>query len=157
MSPAQQTIKLVETKEIERFIPIIREIDFGDRFLLSVLHWCGIGQRSTPLEYWKVFLLQSDGEIVGISGLYRQPEMPSHVCWLGWFAIRPRFRRRGLGSAAIHQLFDAARSATSRSFGSTPAPTTTSLEAFTRVSALNSSAQPAITHLEELWTSPTLY
>ena len=112
MPPAQQTIKLVETKEIELFIPIMREIDFGDRFLLSVLHWCGIGQRSTPLEYWKVFLLQSDEEIVGISGLYRQPGMPSHVCWLGWFAIRPRFRRRGLGSAAIHRLFDAARSAT---------------------------------------------
>jgi GNAT superfamily N-acetyltransferase len=112
MPPGQQTIKLVETKDIERFIPIMREIDFGDQFLLSVLHWCGVGKRPTPLEYWKVFLLQSDEEIVGISGLYRQSGMPSHVCWLGWFAIRPRFRRRGLGSAAIHRLFDAAGSAT---------------------------------------------
>jgi GNAT superfamily N-acetyltransferase len=46
-----------------------------------------------------------------VSGLYRQPDMPSYVCWLGWFAIRPRFRRHGFGTAAIHQLCDAARTA----------------------------------------------
>ena len=37
--------------------------------------------------------------------------MPSHLCWLGWFAIRPQFRRQGFGTAAIHQLCDAARAA----------------------------------------------
>jgi GNAT superfamily N-acetyltransferase len=30
--------------------------------------------------------------------------MPSHVCWLGWFAIRPQFRRQGFGTAAIQYL-----------------------------------------------------
>ena len=40
--------------------------------------------------------------------------MPSHVCWLGWFAIRPKFRRHGFGTAAIHQLCTVARSAGSR-------------------------------------------
>lgn len=63
MPPAQQTVKLVESKEIERFIPIMREIDFGDKFLLSLLHWCGIGRRSTPLDYWQVFLIQANSEI----------------------------------------------------------------------------------------------
>jgi ribosomal protein S18 acetylase RimI-like enzyme len=37
--------------------------------------------------------------------------MPSHVCWLGWFAIRPQFRRKCFGSAAIHQLCRTAWSA----------------------------------------------
>jgi len=37
--------------------------------------------------------------------------MPSHVCWLGWFAIRPQFRRKGLGSAAIHAISRIVRSA----------------------------------------------
>jgi ribosomal protein S18 acetylase RimI-like enzyme len=37
--------------------------------------------------------------------------MPSHVCWLGWFAIRPQFRRQGFGTAAIHRLYDATRTA----------------------------------------------
>jgi len=89
----------------------MREIDFGDPFLLSMLHWCGIGKRSKPLEYWQVFLLRAKSEIIGVSGLYRQPGMPSHVAWLGWFAIRPQFRRQGFGTAAIHQLCDAARAA----------------------------------------------
>src|SRR6266436_1726363 len=99
MSAAEQTVELVETKEIQMFLPILKEIDFGDRFLLSMLHWCGIGRRSTPLEFWQVFLIRSDQEIVGVSGLYRQPGAPEHVCWLGWFAIRPKFRRQGFGSA----------------------------------------------------------
>lgn len=109
MPPGQQTVKLLETKEIERFIPIMREIDFGDKFLLSMLHWCGIGRRSTPLDYWQVFLIQAHSEIVGVSGLYRQPAMALAPCWLGWFAIRPVFRRQRFGTAAIVAVCDFAR------------------------------------------------
>jgi ribosomal protein S18 acetylase RimI-like enzyme len=111
MAAAEQIVELVSTKEIELFLPLMREIDFGDEFLLSMLHWCGIGKRSRPLEYWQVFLLRAESQIVGVSGLYRQPGMPSHVCWLGWLAIRPKFRRRGFGTAAIYHLCHAARSA----------------------------------------------
>ena len=110
MSAGEQTVELVETKEIEMFIPVMKEIDFGDRFLLSMLHWCGIGRRSTPLDYWKVFLVRARGDVVGVSGLYRQPGMPDNVCWVGWFGIRPRFRRQGFGTAAMYALFDVARS-----------------------------------------------
>ena len=109
MSAAEQTLELVETKEIQMFLPVMKEIDFGDRFLLSMLHWCGIGQRSTPLDYWKVFLLRSAGEIVGVSGLYRQPGMAETVCWVGWFGIRPCFRRQGFGKRAMYALTDFAR------------------------------------------------
>ena len=111
MSADQQIVELISTKEIELFLPVMREIDFGDAFLLSMLHWCGIGKRSRPLEYWQVFLLSAKSEIMGVSGLYRQSGMPGHVCWLGWFAIRPQFRRQGFGTAAIHQLCDVAQSA----------------------------------------------
>ena len=111
MSTNAPTVELIATKEIELFLPVMREIDFGDPFLLSMLHWCGIGERSTPLEYWRVFLLRLKSEIIGVSGLYRQPGTPSHIYWLGWFAIRPKFRRQGLGSAAIHQLSHVAQNA----------------------------------------------
>jgi GNAT superfamily N-acetyltransferase len=104
MTATEQSVELVSTKEIELFLPLMREIDFGDAFLLSMLHWCGIGKRSKPLEYWQVFLIHAKSQIVGVSGLHRQPGMPSYICWLGWFAIRPKFRRHGFGSAAIHQL-----------------------------------------------------
>jgi ribosomal protein S18 acetylase RimI-like enzyme len=104
MAASEQTVELVSTKNIELFLPLMREIDFGDEFLLSMLHWCGIGKRSRPLEYWQVFLLRAKPNLIGVSGLYRQPGMPSHVCWLGWFAIRPQFRRQGFGTAAIQQI-----------------------------------------------------
>src|SRR5262249_25471736 len=110
MSAAEQTVELVETKEIQLFLSVMKEIDFGDRFLLSMLHWCGIGRRSTPLDYWKVFLLRAAGEIVGVSGLYRQPGMEETVYWVGWFGIRPRFRRRGFGMGAMHALIGFAES-----------------------------------------------
>ena len=109
MPAGGQTIDLVSTRQIELFIPILKEIDFGDRFMLSMLHWCGIGRRSTPLEFWQVFLIRSHQETVGVSGLYRHPGSPKGLCWLGWFAIRPKFRRHGFGSAAIHGIVDYAR------------------------------------------------
>jgi hypothetical protein len=37
MSPPEQSVELVSTKDIEMFIPILRAIDFGDQFLLSML------------------------------------------------------------------------------------------------------------------------
>ena len=45
MAASEQTVELVSTKEIELFLPLMREIDFGDAFLLSMLHWCGIRQE----------------------------------------------------------------------------------------------------------------
>src|SRR5271165_4826700 len=61
MLAGEQPVELVETTQIEEFIPVMKEIDFGDRFLLSMLHWCGIGRRSTPLDYWKVLLVVYTG------------------------------------------------------------------------------------------------
>ncbi len=110
MCAAELTVELVETKDLRMFIPVMQEIDFGDRFLLSMLHWCGFGRRSTPLEYWKVFLLRVRDNVVGVSGLYRQPGMAQNVCWVGWFAIRPSFRRHGFGKSAMYALIDFAKS-----------------------------------------------
>ena len=111
MSAGEQTVELLETKEIQEFIPVMKEIDFGDRFLLSMLHWCGIGRRSTPLDYWKVLLVRARGDVVGVSGLYRQPGVPHNVCWIGWFGIRPRFRREGFGTNASQDPTDVVFSA----------------------------------------------
>jgi len=45
-----------------------------------------------------------------VSGLYRQLGMAERVCWVGWFVIRPRFRRQGVGTRAMYLLWDFARS-----------------------------------------------
>jgi hypothetical protein len=34
MAASEQTVELVCTKDIELFLPVMREIDFGDAFLL---------------------------------------------------------------------------------------------------------------------------
>jgi RimJ/RimL family protein N-acetyltransferase len=111
MSTSDHTIELTATKEIELFLPVMKELadNFGDPFLLSMLHWCGFGRRPAPLEFWQVFLIRTRYEIVGVSGLYRRPESPAHLFWLGWFAIRPKFRHKGFGSAAFHATTDYAR------------------------------------------------
>src|SRR6516162_2446435 len=109
MPAAERTVELIESRDIQLFLPVMKEIDFGDRFLLSMLHWCGFGQRSTPLDYWQVFLLRAAGEIIGVSGLYRQPGMEQTAYWVGWFGIRPRFRRHGFGIRAMHRLIGFAR------------------------------------------------
>jgi ribosomal protein S18 acetylase RimI-like enzyme len=36
--------------------------------------------------------------------------MKQRVCWLGWFGIRPRFRRQGFGTGAMHMLIGFAES-----------------------------------------------
>ena len=60
MATGEQTVELISRKQIEMFVPVMKDIaqEFGDRFLLAMLHWCEIGRRSTPLEYWQVFLIQ---------------------------------------------------------------------------------------------------
>jgi len=111
MPASSNTVELISTRELALFLPVMRELadDFGGGFLLSMLHWCGIGKRTSPLRFWEVSLLRADREIVGVCGLYRMHETPASLIWLGWFGIRPAFRRRGYGSATIHSLADRAR------------------------------------------------
>jgi hypothetical protein len=61
----------------------------------------GRDPKLAALWYWQVFLILAQSEIGSVSGLYRQPGMPSNICWLGWFTIRPEFRRRDSGRATI--------------------------------------------------------
>ena len=90
-------------------LPLFPLRELAQLFLLSMLHWCGIGHRAMPLDFWQVFLIRTGDTIAGVSGLYRQPESPEYLFWLGWFGICPKFRRQGLGSAAIRAIAEYAR------------------------------------------------
>ncbi|MBS0657745.1 MAG: GNAT family N-acetyltransferase [Verrucomicrobia bacterium] len=102
-------VQLLESRRIDDFLPVMRELEHGDRFLLSMLHWCGFGQRSTKLDYWQVLLITHRAEVAGVTGLYRPPDSDSSVFWIGWFGVRPKHRRSGVASAAIELLVDRAR------------------------------------------------
>jgi len=95
---------LTQTKDINSFLPLMRELDFGDRFLLSMLHWCGFGKRQHPLEFWEVFLAKNGEEPLGIIGLYREIKIQSDVFWIGWFGVRPKYRKQGFGLRMIEEL-----------------------------------------------------
>ena len=112
MPASGHNVELISTRDIAQFLPLMKELadDFGDRFLVSMLHWCGIGNRTKPLPSWEVFLLGPDHGILGVGGLYRLPETPANHVWLGWFGIRPAFRRRGYGTAAMSAIVNRARS-----------------------------------------------
>jgi hypothetical protein len=149
MAAAEQIVELVSTKDIELFLPLMREIDFGDAFLLSMLHWCGIGKRSRPLEYWQVFLLRAKSQIIGVSGLYRQLGTPSHVCWLAGSQFVFIFAAR---ASALQPFISSAMGPeppVQQSFGFTQVSTMTSLAFSIRTSALKSSALLAIAHREK--------
>lgn len=87
----------------------MREVDLGDRFLLSMLHWCGVGKRSTPLDYWQVYLIRQSAITVGVCGLYRQIGMEKTVLWLGWLGIRLHFRRQGVAKKTVPRLVSLAQ------------------------------------------------
>lgn len=48
------------------------------------------------LEY---YLGYENGEVVGITGVYADN---ADECWLGWFGIRPEYRRRGYATSMLN-------------------------------------------------------
>lgn len=44
-------ITIIQTKDIQNFIPLLKELEFGDKFTLSVLRWCRIKERQKTLAF----------------------------------------------------------------------------------------------------------
>ena len=51
MPDSERTFELLETREIEMFIPVKKEIDLGDRFLLSKLSSTG-AESADAQRHW---------------------------------------------------------------------------------------------------------
>ena len=96
----QSDIKVLETSEIDHFLPLFRELtEFNERFLLAMLRWCGYGRkRHRELALWHVYVVFYLDKPIGVTGIYREQEDPSNRCWLGWFGIIPAYRRQKIGS-----------------------------------------------------------
>ena len=55
------------------------------------------------IEYFKVMLGE---ECIGFCGLYSENK---DEVWLGWFGVRPAFRRKGYARKMLHMLIDKAK------------------------------------------------
>ncbi|TVP62095.1 MAG: GNAT family N-acetyltransferase [Nodularia sp. (in: Bacteria)] len=99
-----ESLKIIQTTDIVDFIPLLQELEFGDQFSLSMLKWCGIGQRDQSISFWQVYITKLATESIGVMGLYQLIDSPANVVWMGWFGLRPHFRRQGWGTKMIHKL-----------------------------------------------------
>ena len=86
MNSISSHVRLLESREISLFLPIMKELDeFPERFLLTMLRWCGYGRpRHQPLKVWYVYVGLLKDEPVGVTGIYCDDETPPGVCWVGW-------------------------------------------------------------------------
>jgi len=109
MHPVPQ-LEFFDSQEIVDFLPLLKGLDeLGDRFRLSMLHWCGHGQRATPLDYWRVHLVRQDGTTIGVCGLYRPPNESLDVFWLGWLGILRPYRRQRIASFILKRMHEEAQ------------------------------------------------
>ena len=67
---------------------------------------CGYFQYNYALicgkDYWKYWIVYDNEEIIGITGLYSDFDInETNSIWLGWFGIRPQYRRKGYGKEVL--------------------------------------------------------
>ena len=67
---------------------------------------CGYFQYNYALncrkDYWKYWLVYDDNNIVAITGLYSDFDITeTNSIWLGWFGVRPDYRRQKIGTKVL--------------------------------------------------------
>jgi RimJ/RimL family protein N-acetyltransferase len=98
------SITIIQTTDIQNFIPLLKELEFGDKFSLSVLRWCEIKERQKTLAFWQVYLVTLETETIGVMGLYQMVNSSPNIVWVGWFGLRPKYRQQRLGTVMINLL-----------------------------------------------------
>lgn len=115
MPDSDQTVKLINTREIELFVPVMKELanDFRDRFLRSMLHWCGGGRRAASLRSGRFSSFKPGKPSSAYPALYRQPEMTQAPILVGiaWYSAKVSAARPWKRLAAAQLPFTRERSA----------------------------------------------
>ena len=59
------------------------------------------------LEYY--ITKSEDDKVVGITGLYSRRKDSNEALWLGWFAVHPNYRKKGIGNKLLQFSIDEAK------------------------------------------------
>jgi len=115
-------MRLIEPTEFAAYIPLIKEIDFGnqEQFLVSCAQYLSIinPRRKVLLEsgepdIWEQRIAYLDDNFplipVGITGWYLWPPFTESRIWLGWFGIRDCFKGKGYGTILLKNTEEAIR------------------------------------------------
>lgn len=74
----------------------------------AYLHYKSAIDRNSELE--KYYLVYSNNEIIGITGLYSNEDIyETRSIWLGWFGILPQYRRNGYGERILFDTIEMAK------------------------------------------------
>jgi len=49
------------------------------------------------MQYWVAKDIAS-GKVIGLTGLYTEPEEDENICWIGWFCVDDSYRGKGYGN-----------------------------------------------------------
>ena len=101
-------LEYIKSKNIEDYKKLIDELfaDFGEHFAQSISYYCDDDYDKS--NYWQIYLVKYDDDIIGICGLYTINDITSEM-WLGWFGIIPEMRNKKIGSIIIDYLKETAK------------------------------------------------
>jgi GNAT superfamily N-acetyltransferase len=97
-------IILTQTKNFDDYQKVYVEMPEGfapdgAKFQEAIRIWCQIQDHNQKPDFWRVYLAKNKhGKTLGITGLYRTP---SGKLWIGWFGLRPKHQKRGLGKLLL--------------------------------------------------------
>ena len=74
---------------------------------------CGYFQYNYALncgkDYWKYWIVYDEDDIVAITGLYSDFDITeTNSIWLGWFGVRPKYRRKKIGTEVLNYTINEA-------------------------------------------------
>lgn len=97
-------IRLLKKKDILHCVKIILETKAG-RNKAEIKKLLALSlTKSISFLNPDYYVLEFNGKVVGISGLYYDYEDPRDILWMDYFAVLPKFQRQGFGTALLKNL-----------------------------------------------------
>lgn len=110
----EEKLKIFESRNIKDYKLILHELeaDWGKIFWSAILMWCDVldNPYKDDGKYWQVWVIQYEGKVIGICGLFAHKKDYVEELWLGWFGIIPDYRNKKIGEKALKFMEEHAKS-----------------------------------------------